>query len=437
MTRFKSINIYQSVQNKSIQIQLMGDEQHYKNVVKQEDTMKSILKNHKSHLLTGTVLSFIIIGGIYFSGNSEAVSNNETAPVMAVPVTVNTLKEQDVRLWSNFSGRLQAVDVAEIRPEVNGRITELRFKDGQQVKKGDVLLVIDPRPYEARVSIAEANLAIATSNVEFTRKEKERAEDLMKSQTISQRVYDERTNAVIRAEAAVKSANAELDQAHLDLEHAYVRSPISGRISRAEITVGNLVQNGASAPLLTTVVANESVYADFEVDERTYIKSVHNEANENNNEGSIPVELVVGEDTENRYRGTIYSFDNQIDPASGTIRARAKFNNTDGTLVPGMFVSVSMAGGSDKKVLLVPERALGYDQNKKFAYVVDEFDKVVYREVELGSAINGQRVVLSGLQAGDRVVVSGTQHVRPDVLANPTEFVEKKPLIQQANNKVD
>lgn len=357
--------------------------------------------------------------------------------MMAVPVTVNTLKEQDVRLWSNFSGRLHAVDVAEIRPEVNGRITELRFKDGQQVKKGDVLLVIDPRPYEAKVSIAEANLAIATSNVEFARKEKERAEDLMKSQAIPKRIYDERTNAVIRAEAAVKSANAELDQAQLDLEHAYVRSPISGRISRAEITVGNLVQNGANAPLLTTVVANESVYADFEVDERTYINSIHSQTSDDNKESTIPVELVVGDDTENRYRGTIYSFDNQIDPASGTIRARAKFNNTDGALVPGMFVSVSMAGGSDKKVLLVPERALGYDQNKKFAYVVDASDKIIYREVELGSAINGQRVVLSGLQAGDRVVVSGTQHIRPDVLANPTEFVEKNPSIQQANNKVD
>ena len=390
--------------------------------------MQRIIQHHKRRLLIGTALSLIAIVGVYYAGNSDASQSEAPAAMASMPVKVQTLVAEDVRLWSTFSGRLHAVDAAELRPEVRGRITELRFEDGQKVKAGDVLLVIDPRPYEAAVAMAEANLATARTNAAFAKMEKERAEKMMQSQAIAQRLLDERVNALNVAEAAIKSATAELKQARLDLEHAYVRAPISGRVSRAEITVGNLVQAGANAPLLTTVVANEEIYADFEVDEQTYLQSIRAHANGREQEQEIPVRLIIGNDAaQHAYQGTIHSFDNRIDPASGTIRARAKFDNTDGALVPGMFVSVSLAGGNGNSALIIPERALGYDQSKKFVYVVNSENKVAYREVQTGRVVgNGRRVVLSGLQAGDRVIVNGTQHVRPDMAVAPTEIQAKQ-----------
>lgn len=384
--------------------------------------MPNAIQRHTRSLLAATTLTIMAIGTAYYATGSDASEGGASATVpIATPVKVQTISSEKMRLWSTFSGRLRPVDSAEIRPEVSGRITELKFEDGQQVKTGDILLVIDPRPYEAAVAMAEAKLATAQSNAKFARLEKRRAEKMLKSEAIAERLYDERVTAERVAEAAIKAAQAELKQARLDLEHAYVRAPISGRVGRAEITIGNLVQAGSNAPLLTTVVANEEIYADFEVDEQTYLDSIRTYANGREQERAIPVELAVGGDTEHTYKGTIHSFDNHIDPATGTIRARAKFLNDDGALVPGMFASISLAG-SDSTALVIPERAIGYDQSKKFVYVVDEANKVAYREVELGRVADaGRRVVLSGIKEGDRVIISGTQHVRPEVLVAPEE----------------
>jgi multidrug efflux system membrane fusion protein len=324
----------------------------------------------------------------------------------AAAVTVQTLREQNVRLWSEFSGRLQAVDSAEIRPEVGGRITEVRFEDGQYVHQGDVLFVIDPEPYKAALSRAEAN-------AEFAKTEFARAAGLVQSQAIAQRVYDERA-------MASRVADAELVRARVDYNRAYVKAPISGRAGRAELTVGNLVQTTPNAPLLTTIVSNRNIYADFEVDEQTYLDAVHDGAVARQSEQTIPVELTIPSETR-IYRGQLSSFDNHIDTVSGTIRARAKFPNPDGTLLPGMFVSVKIGSEKEKPVLLVPERAIGVDQNKKFVYTVGSDNKVAYREVSLGGSVESERVVLTGLKAGDRVIVDGTLHVRPDMMVAPTE----------------
>jgi multidrug efflux system membrane fusion protein len=297
---------------------------------------------------------------------------------------------------------------------VSGRITEVMFEDGQTVKAGDVLFVIDPRPYEAAVARAEANLASAKTNAAFAKVDRDRAAALVGSQTLTQREFDQRNNASRVADAAVQTAEAELTRARLDLEHAHVVAPISGRASRPEITVGNLVQSGPGAPLLTTIVSNDTIYAGFEVDEQTYIESVRGTANERDQERRIPVQLTLPGDKGNVYHGTIYSFDNRIDPASGTIRARAKFDNADGVLLPGMFVAVKLAEGAERNELLIPERALGFDQSKKFVYVVGPDNKVAYREVELGKQVQSRRVVLRGVQAGDRVVVDGVQRLRPN-----------------------
>ncbi|MEI9987852.1 MAG: efflux RND transporter periplasmic adaptor subunit [Aliidongia sp.] len=256
---------------------------------------------------------------------------------------------------------------------------------------------------------------------------------MLKSQAIAQRVFDERANSSRVTSAAVKAAEAELKQTQLDLEHAHVKAPISGRASRAELTVGNLVQPGANAPLLTTIVSNDTIYADFDVDEQTYLAEVRAHATGRDAERHIAVRLTVQEDKGHVYQGTIYSFDNRIDVASGTIRARAKFDNADGALVPGMFVSVALADGVSSDELLVPERAVSSDQSKKFVYVVGADDKVAYREVELGRQVRSDRVVVSGVKPGDRVIVDGIQHVRPEALVEPQEAAIATPVQTSEN----
>jgi multidrug efflux system membrane fusion protein len=367
-------------------------------------------------LIAGTIAALLATGGTYAVQISKAARGEAlaSAAIPAAPVTVHTLVEQKVRIWSDFSGRLEAVDAAEIRPEVGGRITEVLFEDGQTVKAGDVLFVIDPRPYEAAVARAEANLASAKTNAAFAKVDRDRAAALVGSQTLTQREFDQRNNASRVADATIQTAEADLTRARLDLEHAHVVAPISGRVSRPEITVGNLVQAGPGAPLLTAIVSNDTIYAGFEVDEQTYIESVRGTANERDQERRIPVQLTLPGDKGHVYHGTIYSFDNRIDPASGTIRARAKFDNADGALLPGMFVTARLAESAERNELLIPERALGFDQSKKFVYVVGADNKVAYREVELGKQVQSRRVVLKGVQAGDRIVVDGVQRLRPN-----------------------
>lgn len=355
----------------------------------------------------------------YTHVNAQPAEAPATMP--ATPVSVKTVSEDDVMIWSEFSGRLSAVDFAEIRPQVSGRITQVRFSDGQSVKAGTVLFVIDPRPFEATLAKAQANLVTARTNADFANTEFERAAALIKSQAIAQRFYDERANAKRVADAAILAAEADVQQAQLNLDYAHVKAPISGRLSRVEITVGNIVEAGPNAPVLTSIVSNEGIYADFDVDEQTYVNSIRANASTEAQERKIPVELTAQGDSTRTYSGTIHSFDNRITTASGTIRARAKFANKDGRLVPGMFVSVRLASSATNTALLVPERAIGSDQSKRFVFVVGPDSKASYREVNLGPAVNRQRIVLSGLKAGERVVVDGLQHVQPNAMVAPTE----------------
>ncbi|WP_218043362.1 efflux RND transporter periplasmic adaptor subunit [Oryzomonas rubra] len=371
--------------------------------------------------------AIIALGGAGVAAYHMAANVNAQPTAAAPPppqVGVVTVKPQNVRIWSEFSGRMRAVDFAELRPEVSGRITGVRFKEGQIVKAGEVLFVIDPRPYEAAVAKAEANLVTARTNAGFARTERERAANMVQTQAIAQRLYDERANADRVARAAIQVAEAELKQARIDLDHAYVKAPIGGRVSRAEITLGNRVQAGAGAPLLTSIVSNDGIYADFEVDEQTYMSSIRAHADTPAKERQVRVEVTVQGDEAHPYQGTIQSFDNRIDPASGTIRARARFDNKNGALVPGMFVAVRLASSSENAALLVPERAVGTDQSKRFVYVVGDNGKVAYREVRLGQQARGERIVLAGVRPGDRVIVDGLQHVRPDSTVRVQEVAQ-------------
>lgn len=382
----------------------------------------------KKHAFLSVAAIALIAGGGFFFLHSH--SGDAAVPaVQALPVTALALRPQTVQPSAQFSGRINAVDYAEIRPQVGGRITEIRFHDGQQVKAGDILFVIDPRPYQAAAAKAEGDLASAINNAKLAKIEHDRGDRLMKAGALAQESFDQRANGDGVARAAVQSARAALAAAQLNIDYAYIKAPISGRISRAEITLGNLVGATASAPpVLASIVSGNGVYADFEVDEQTYLNNVRNHAQTLDQQAQIPVDLQIEGDSGHVYHGTIESFDNRINTGSGTIRARARFDNKDASLVPGMFVSVKMGGGTLNNAIMVPESAIGNDQSKRFVFVVNRDSKAEYRQISLGAEVDGARVVTNGVKAGDRVILDGLQRLAPGVP------VDAKPRQQTASN---
>jgi multidrug efflux system membrane fusion protein len=353
-----------------------------------------------------------------------AVETQAAAAPAAIPVDTVVVEKHPVRLWREFSARMEAVDEVELRPQVSGRIVEVRFHDGQTVAKGDVLFVIEPGPFESAVAQARADLAGAKERRAFAERELTRARKLVRTNAVAERVVDQRENEFANAKSEVEAAAARLVQAEIDLDHAYVKAPISGRVSRVEITVGNIVQAGADAPLLTSIVSNNGIYADFEVDENTYLQYVRSAARDTESERTIPVRLSIGSDEAEVYEGQIYSFDNRIDPRTGTIRARAHFANADGRLLPGMFARVKMGSAAERDAVLLTERAILTDQDRKYVYVVNGDGKATYREVELGANVAGRRVISKGLKPGEQVIVGGTMVVRPNAAVAPRKTAD-------------
>ena len=358
---------------------------------------------------------------VYF--NSAISEQTQEAPAAAAPpppvAEFITVAPQEVRIWTGFSGRLSAVDIAEIKPLVGGELQQVLFEDAQQVEKGDLLFVIDPRPYQAAVKRAEAQLTSARSRAKLAKDELERSEQLVKKKLVSESVFDAAQNEFQVATAAIEEAGSALAQAKLDLDYCFIRAPFSGQVSRAELTVGNIIETSPNAPVLTTLVANDKLYAEFDIDEQTYLRTVRRAQGDK----AMPVEMTLAADNSVSYQGQIHSFDNQLDVSSGTIRARAIFENTDGALTPGMYANVRLGTAEPQSVMLIPERAVGTNQDKKFVYVINENDEVSYHEVTLGAHHEGNRIVLSGLQSGDRVVVNGLSHIPPNskVTAKPAE----------------
>lgn len=377
------------------------------------------MKKMKNILIYSFIAALALGAGIMFysSAHKAVAAGGDGAPApQAMPVQVAKIAPQSIQIWKKFSGHVVAVDRAEIRPQVSGRITEIRFKDGQHVEKDDVLILIDPRPYQAAVDQAEAALDVAVTQANLAEKEYQRAKKLIETDAIAQGLLDERLNKRGSAAATVKGAKALLESAKIDLDYAHVKAPIAGKISRAEITEGNLVQAGAGAPLLTSIVADDKMYVDFEIDERTYLKSV--KANAGSGDVKVPVKLVLlNGDIE--YEGVVDSFDNRIDPSSGTMRARAVFENKDKFLLPGMSVSILMGSTGDQKRIMVSERAIGTDQDRKFVYTVNGDNTAKYREVKIGDSINGQRVILSGLEEGEKIITDGLVRIRPGMPVSP------------------
>lgn len=367
-----------------------------------------------------TILSAAIVTAMVGTTTvmNSAFAKDEPAPAasqpQAMPVEVSVVDDQETRLWKEFSGRLSAVDYVEVRPQASGLITEVKFTDGQHVNKGDVLYIIDPRPLKAIVDQKKANFISAKDSYDFSIKEYKRTDELVSKKMLSQQLLDDKTNNKLVAYSNVKLAEAELSSAEIDLSYAYIKAPISGTVSRAELTVGNLVSAGGNAPLLTSIVANDRVYADFEVDEQTYLRFRKNASATVQN--PVILSLEGGSEV---YQGIIHSFDNKIDPTTGTIRARAIFDNPKEKLLSGMYAHLKLGSATEQKTVLISERAIGTDQNRKFVFVVNDDNKTEYREVVLGDSIDGNRIVLSGLNQGDKVIVRGLMRIQPGMLVNP------------------
>ncbi|CAG9187108.1 MULTISPECIES: efflux RND transporter periplasmic adaptor subunit [Cupriavidus] len=332
-------------------------------------------------------------------------------PPPAPTIEVANVVGKTITEWDEFSGRIEAVDRVEIRPRVSGTIETVHFREGSIVKKGDPLFTIDPRPYAAEVARAEAALAAAQVRASHAQTEKARAQRLLDDNAISKREFDERINAASELSADVRGAQAALEVAKLNLSYTRIVAPVSGKVSRAEITVGNLVAAGAASPPLTSVVSVSPVYASFDVDEQSYLRYTAPGAGGGKN--GLPVFLGLANEDGNPHEGKIHSIDNRLDTRSGTIRVRAVFDNEDGRLLPGLYAKVKLGGGSPHDAVLINDRAIGTDQGKKFVLVVDKANKLTYREVDLGPTFEGLRVIRKGLKPGESIVVNGLQRVRP------------------------
>lgn len=329
------------------------------------------------------------------------------------PVGVAVVLERSVDELHEYSARIEAVDKVELRPRISGYIETVNFRPGELVRKGDTLFVIDSRPYAAEAARAEAALHAANAKAELAKSELMRASKLAADQAIARRELDEKASAARELDALARSARAAYESARLNLAFTRVTSPISGRVGKAEVTAGNLVDSGV---MLTTVVTADPLYASFEADQDVFA-AISRQAHGGN---AIPVSVSTPS-ADGVHEGALEFIDNQVDPATGTVRMRARLANRGGQLVPGMFarVKVGAKDSGPKKALLIAEQAVGTDQDRKFVYVVSGQGKAEYRRVRLGAAVGQLRVVLEGLSAGERVVVSGLQRVRPGAPLTP------------------
>ena len=350
---------------------------------------------------------------LLLSGCDGANSQPTAAAPPASPVSAATVVQREIVETQEFSGRLEAVQRVEIRPRVSGYITAVHFTPGALVKKGDKLFTIDPRPYRAELAKAEADANSARARAGLAKVELDRAARLLADRAIAQREFDERSAAVKDLDAAARASAATVDAARLNLGYTNITAPIDGRVSKAEITLGNLVDGSA---VLTSVVSIEPIYASFDGDEDSYLRVRQQLRQGQNKAKDIRVRIGLANETGFPHEGKLEFVDNRLDPATGSVRMRATFANPDGQLVPGLFARVQLAGGGRQQTavptLLIHDRAVGTDQDRKYVYVLGKDNKAEYRPVTLGPSVDGLRVVRAGLKPGERIVVDGLQRVR-------------------------
>ncbi|RXF73311.1 efflux RND transporter periplasmic adaptor subunit [Hansschlegelia zhihuaiae] len=368
-----------------------------------------------------------------FPSSDVSAVGADAAPA-AVKVSVAKVEPRDVTRWAEFSGRLEAVDRVEVRSRVAGEIKTVHFREGALVKAGAPLFTIDPAPYEAALDRARAEVAAAEARVSLAASDLERGRRMTASETISRRDLDARTSGLREAEAAVQAARAAEKSATLDLGYTEVRAPVSGRVGRIEVTVGNLIAAGPGAPVLARLVSVDPVYASFDADEAAVMRALDTlpqAADRSDAVSALPVEMALASARES-VRGKIQYVDPSVDPSAGTIKVRAVFPNPDGRLMPGQFARLKLGEAKPAPALLVGERAVGSDQDKSYVLVVGPDDKTAYREVRLGASVEGLRTVVEGLAAGERVVVNGLQKVKPgDQIAPEPVAMDGRPLTER------
>ena len=371
-----------------------------------------------------------------FEGHAAVAATPQAEPATPAPVAI--VEPRDVMLWDAFSGRLEAVERVDVRARVGGAIQATHFIEGELVKAGDLLVTIDPAPYAAEVQRLEAQVAGAEARVGLTASDLERGRRLSDQQIVTARDLDVRANAFKEARASLDAAKAALEAARLNLGYTEVRAAVGGRVGRREVTPGNLVATGAGAAVLTTLVSVDPVYASFDADESVVLKALASIAGPAGGRGKldrIPVEMVTAEGAP--ARGHLQFIDNKVDARSGTVRVRASFANGDGHLIPGQFARMRLGRSVPERLLLVDERAVGTDQDKKFVLVVGADSRAEFRAVTLGRAVDGLRVVTSGLTGGERIVVNGLQRVRPGSLVSPSPVaMGARPLQEPGTGKL-
>jgi RND family efflux transporter MFP subunit len=340
----------------------------------------------------------------------------QTKPALPA-VTVAPVEQKEVVEQDEFTGRIEPVEAVDIRPRVSGYISEVKFQSGQLVKKGDLLFQIDPRWHQATFDQRQAEFQEAKVRVENARREADRTTQLLTNNAISQEESDARRSRYEEAQSALLAAQAALDSARLDLEYTRVRAPIDGRVSRALLTEGNYVNGVAgAASLLTTIVSVDPVYVYADMDENSLLRFnalVREKKLQANGDGRIPVELQLADEGDFPHQGYIESFDNRLNSDTGSILLRAVFPNGDGRIVPGLFARIRVPLSDRHPALLVEERAIGTDQAQKFVLTLTPTNTVAYRQVQLGPLFEGRRIVRSGLESGEKIVVNGLQRVRP------------------------
>ncbi|MGD0259348.1 MAG: efflux RND transporter periplasmic adaptor subunit [Verrucomicrobiota bacterium] len=345
-----------------------------------------------------------------------ACSPSPPTPPPTIKVTVSQPQVATVTNWDEYPGHLDAVEMVEIRPRVAGYIDSIHFQDGTEVKAGDLLFVIDPRPYQADLDHAQAQRQQAETHLELARNDLKRAESLRGTKAISEEEYDSRSNAVREGEAALVAATANEATARINLDYTQIKAPISGKIGRRLVTAGNFVQlqgNGGSATVLATIVSVNPIYCYFDVEESAFLQYRSSAKVAEANSGGLACELALVNEEGFAHWGRLDFFDNQVNPQTGTIRLRAVFDNGDRALVPGMFANVRVLAGPPEETLVIPDVAVQSDQGYKFAYVANAENKVETRSIQIGRAHGPLRAVVNGLTPDDRVIVNGLMMLRP------------------------
>ena len=372
-------------------------------------------------VLVGALVVLGVAAGVVSSMGSPSSS---TAPVAAggPPVTVAAALKRNVTDWSEYTGQFTAVDYVEIRARVSGYLTEIHFTDGQQVNKGDLLFVIDPRPYEIAVASARAKLDQAAGTKEFAKRQLTRAGELRRKDFVAESTLDQRTEESRGAGGAVDAARAALRDAELNLQFTRVTAPISGRISSRQVSLGNLVNGGpniASPTLLTTIVSQDPIYFSFDMSEADYLAQSRR-AQSKPDAGLLGAiaQIRLMDETGWPHEGRIDFIDNQIDKGTGTIHTRAVVANAGGTIIPGAFGRVRMAASAPYDALLIPDTAIVTDQSRKLVMTVQD-DTVTPKVVRLGPIQDGLRVVQGGIADNDRIIINGLMRARPGAKVTP------------------